>query len=165
MIEGLTSPFVPADNALPSQVERYLIMLLVRLTKYEESVQQRQGGVKADTAFACIDCSIVLQELHTLFDCLPLKKDPKAPDDKPLAAAKTVLREMTRARGVVLLQSMGSIPPHSAVRQYFRMYLARFRPEESAAQDDESTSTEVVAAAATTAGMVVTVLFWLAYVV
>jgi hypothetical protein len=146
----MSSPYAEADSSLPQQVERYLIMLLVRLTKYEDNAQQRQGGAKADTPFACVDCTVILQELHTLFDCLPLKKDPKAPDDKPLAAAKTVLREMTRARGVELLQSMGDIPPNSAVRQYFRMYLARFRPEEAATEDVEDS--HVVAAASASAG-------------
>ena len=57
----------------------------------------------------------------------------QAPDDKPLAAAKTVLREMTKSRGLDLLKDMAELPHNSAVRQYFKMYLTRFRPEEAAA--------------------------------
>ncbi len=64
------------------QVEKYLIMLLVKLTKYEENPQQRQGGLKATSAFARVDCSVILGEMHSFFECLPVKQDTKSPDNK-----------------------------------------------------------------------------------
>ncbi len=59
------------------QVEKYLIMLLVKLGKYEENPEQRQGGNKADAPFAKVDCSVILQEMHSFFECLPVKQDTK----------------------------------------------------------------------------------------
>ncbi len=62
--------------------------------------------------------------------CLPTSLPlEQAPDDKPLAAAKTVLSAMTRARGDALLADLQDLPAHSAVRQYHTMYMERFRSE------------------------------------
>lgn len=76
-VDGVSTPYMQADNSLPPPVERYLVSSLVKLTKYEESPQQRQGAPKVDAPFGAVNCAIILQELHNLFDCLPLKRDPK----------------------------------------------------------------------------------------
>jgi hypothetical protein len=60
-----------------SSIENYLAMLLVKLGKYEENAQQRQGGVKADKPFARVDCSVILREMHLLLEKMPLKQDTK----------------------------------------------------------------------------------------
>jgi hypothetical protein len=53
----------------------------------------------------------------------------QAPDSKPLAAVKTVLRNLTQAKGVNLLRDMSEIPASSPVRLYFRMFLTSLNPD------------------------------------
>jgi hypothetical protein len=52
-------------------------MLLVKLERYEETPQQRQGGAKAAHPFARVSCAVILQEMHSFFSCLPPKADAK----------------------------------------------------------------------------------------
>ena len=62
-----------------------------------------------------------------------------------------MLRELTLAKGVNLLRDMAEIPASSQVRQYFKMYLERFKPEDQDApapvSSKASTPSESVAAA------------------
>ena len=57
-------------------------MLLVKLGRYEDNPEQRQGGEKAEGPFAKVDCSVILQEMHSFFECLPPKDDVKVFDEK-----------------------------------------------------------------------------------
>ena len=71
--DGAGSPAV----GLSPRVENFLIGILRQLSKYEQNVEQRQGGSAATCAFACVDCEVIFNEMHALFDCMPLKKDAK----------------------------------------------------------------------------------------
>ena len=55
----------------------------------------------------------------------------QAPDDKLLAAVKTLLRDIVQSRRSALLPVLARMPPASAVSQYYRMYLERFQSEEA----------------------------------
>ncbi len=52
-----------------------MLMLLVKLTRYEENAEQRQGGLKAETPFARVNCAVILEEMHSFLECLPVKQD------------------------------------------------------------------------------------------
>lgn len=112
------------DTLLAPNVTKVVMRLLVKLQKLEEKESTRQGGGDAATPYACVDCGIILSELHAFFDAHARAVATAAPGSELIdpavpEAAMGVLRDLVRYKGAALLRDVSaSIPGDAALRRF-----------------------------------------------
>ena len=111
------------NGGLEYPVMRMLVKFIVKICRYEAKDETRQG--RAPMPWGAVSCDVILSELNDFFNCCPPQAS-SAQDDMPTGAARSILRELVKAKGRDLERDLMLLPSQSQVRVLYEKMMKRY---------------------------------------